>query len=1770
MRAVQTLLAVFCVILIALLATPFAAAQTSSSAPPNPRFLEYLNTVKRGAAPRSVAAGGHGLGLIPEPLDLSHLKSQPAIPFSQALPSSYDLRTLGKVTPVENQGSCDTCWAFTTYGSMESDLEPGETDSFSENNLKNLSGFDSLPCTNGGNFRMSTAYLARWAGPINTSDDPYVQSDYRSTSPPGLPPQKHVQDVFILAGRNGPTDNDTLKGAVMTYGGVATVMYMDPAVADGKTSPYYNGATYSYYYYNSSTSGANHAVTLVGWNDTYSASNFSATPPGDGAFLIKNSWGTGWGDQGYFWVSYYDTVYAMDSSSVFAGDQPIANFTREYSYDWLGWIGSQGYNSETAWFANVYTAAAQEQLEAVSFYAASNDSTYTINIYTGVTGGPTTGTLVGTTIGGLTNAGYYTISLASPVPLASGTEFAAVVELNTPGWNAPIPVHYAVPGYSSNVFASPGHSYQSADGNTWTDTTAINSTMSVCLKAFTDQAPTVSTSPATLVTSGSATLGGTGNPNGLDTHIWFLYSTNSSMSDALSTPQQDIGYGTAAVPSSAPVTGLAANTAYYFQAVAQNSGGTTQGSILNFTTTRGQSPTVTTSAATSITISSAALNGNANPNGLDTHVWFLYSTSSSMNSAASTPQQDIGSGTAAVPVSANISGLAPNMTYYFQAVAQNGAGESQGAILSFTTTGPPTVITSAATSVTSSSATIPGNANPDGFDTHVWFLYATNPSMNSAASTPQQDIGSGTAAVPVSANISGLAPNMTYYFQAVAQNNVGTSYGSILSFAAASSGSAPTVSSGSVTNITLGSATLGGSVIPNGSDTVAWFLYSTNSFMSSPLSTPWQDVGSGTVAVPFSVNVTGLTVSTVYYFQAVARNNVGTSYGSILSFNSASTPPAPPTLISPSNQETGVPLTPILIWDEAPAGATSYDVYFGSSSPPPFLTNVGGTNYSTPMLSMGTTYYWQIVAKNSGGSNPSSVWSFTTQMTTAPPPPTLNAPSAGATGVSVTPKLVWTASSGATSYAVYLGTNPSAPFVANTTGPFYDPPALVPGTTYYWQIIAKNNAGASASSESSFTTQATSAPPVLAQQGPKLVGTGAVNLWEAGIGQGWSAALSADGNTAIVGAPNDNDDVGAAWVYTRTGVVWTQQGSKLVCSSCVYQGWSVGLSYDGNTAIVATPFPGGSVVYTRSGGIWNQQGTLPADPGGNVGYSVAVSGDGNTAIVGDPNDGAWLYTRSGGVWTQQGSKLTGDSGAQFGASVALSGDGNTAIVGGYQDNGGIGATWVFANNGGVWAQQGGKLVGTGVKGGYALQGTSVALSADGNTAIVGGPQDHPSPAWGIGAAWVFTRSAGVWTQQGSKLVGSDASNQAEMGTSVSLSADGNTAIVGGFCDDNDGFCGDVSDVGAAWVFGRSAGVWTQQGSKLVGTGTAGGSGAQQGTSVALSADASTVIVGGPCDNNNGSCTGAPGYVGVGAVWVFTYLQPAKIGTYNTGQWYLDMNGDGTWDGPPDVAGTFGAGLPGAIYVTGDWNGSGHAKMGVFYKGFWYLDFKGDGTWDGGVIDKQYNFGWNDPNVIPVVGDWNGDGRTKIGIYYQGFWYLDYDGNGVWDGGVNDKAYNFGWPATGVTPMVGDWSGTGTAKIGVYYYGFWYLDYDGDGVWNPANDKAYTFGWNATGVTPILGDWNGDGRAKIGIYYQGFWYLDYDGNGVWDGGVNDKMYNLGWSDPAVKPVIGDWSGGGTAKIGVFYNGYWYLDYIGNGIWDGGIVDKAYVWGQPGDTPVVGKW
>ncbi|MCW5983449.1 MAG: hypothetical protein KIT09_35480 [Bryobacteraceae bacterium] len=295
-----------------------------------------------------------------------------------------------------------------------------------------------------------------------------------------------------------------------------------------------------------------------------------------------------------------------------------------------------------------------------------------------------------------------------------------------------------------------------------------------------------------------------------------------------------------------------------------------------------------------------------------------------------------------------------------------------------------------------------------------------------------------------------------------------------------------------------------------------------------------------------------------------------------------------------------------------------------------------------------------------------------------------------------------------------------------------------------------------------------------------------------------------------------------------------------------------------------------------------------------------------------------------------------------------------------------------------------------------------------------------------------------------------------------------------------------------------------------------------------------------------------------------------IGVFANGYWYRDINGDGLWNASQpdgyysyDHASLFG--WPGAEPVLGDWNGDGRTKIGVFKDGVWYLDYNGDGEWSGVGADEGFDafaaFGW--AGVTPVVGDWTGDGRTKIGVFKDGFWYLDMNGNGHWDPPA-DKVYGFGW--AGVTPLVGDWNGDGKAKVGVFKDGVWYLDWNGNGTWDgPTADRNYSFGW--PGVTPVIGNWDGTARTKIGVFSDGWWYLDMNGNGVWEAN-KDRQRLFGW--PGVTPMVGDWTGDGRTKVGVFKDGEWYLDFSGSGWWDGPVYDRYYSFGWTGVTPVTGNW
>ncbi|HEY5388335.1 MAG TPA: lectin like domain-containing protein, partial [Thermoleophilia bacterium] len=482
-------LALAAAMLVLTAAAPLAAAAGAElrAAPPSAEFLRYQADFKVRHTLGLDRVPGFRPGLVPAPMDVTYLKgTRQAAPLA-AFPSSYDLRALARVTSVKDQGQHGTCWAFASMGSLESSLLPTETQDFSEDNMVLTSGFN-YPGTlydAGGNSSMSTAYLVRWDGPVNEGEDIYGDG----LTPPDLAPRKHVQDVSWIPPRATALDNDAVKSALVQHGGVYAAM--------GWYGSYYKASTDSYYY--GGSGGTNHAVLIVGWDDHYPATNFATIAPGNGAFIVKNSWGPSWGSQGYFYVSYYDAAFGRDDlMAVFDNAESTSTYDDIYQYDPLGDCSERGYSSSTGWFANVFTARTTASVGAVGFYTLAPGTSY--EVYTGSS--LETKTL--STNGTLATMGYHTVTLPTAVGITSGQEFVVAVKVTSPGATYPIAIEAPYAGYSSAATAEAGQSYLSPSGSLWTDLTSVTADANVCLKAYvTGSSPTpVDSTPPVTTASG--------------------------------------------------------------------------------------------------------------------------------------------------------------------------------------------------------------------------------------------------------------------------------------------------------------------------------------------------------------------------------------------------------------------------------------------------------------------------------------------------------------------------------------------------------------------------------------------------------------------------------------------------------------------------------------------------------------------------------------------------------------------------------------------------------------------------------------------------------------------------------------------------------------------------------------------------------------------------------------------------------------------------------------------------------------------------------------------------------------------------------------------------------------------------------------------------------------------------------------------------------------------------------------------------------------------
>lgn len=376
---------------------------------------------------------------------------------------------------------------------------------------------------------------------------------------------------------------------------------------------------------------------------------------------------------------------------------------------------------------------------------------------------------------------------------------------------------------------------------------------------------------------------------------------------------------------------------------------------------------------------------------------------------------------------------------------------------------------------------------------------------------------------------------------------------------------------------------------------------------------------------------------------------------------------------------------------------------------------------------------------------------------------------------------------------------------------------------------------------------------------------------------GTAVAVSADGNTVVIGSPESNANggsSGSANVYRLNGNTWNQLGQAINGENPFDDfGESVAIAANGNTVIIGAPGnddagsgAGHARVYRLTGNTWNQLGTDIDGEASNdrSGDAVAMSANGNTVVIGAPlNDGngnlsghARVYQLNGNTWNQLGADIDGEDAVDFaGDSVAMSNNGNTIILGapgnGGQSNSGVAR--IYRLSGTNWNQLGQDLDGETFLGSF---GESVSMSGNGNTIAVGDPGSNDNGT-DSGQVQAYRLSGNTWNQLGQDINGENADD--ESGTSVAMSDDGNTIIVGSPNNDDNG-----TNSGHSRVFELVGATWTQVGADIQGQ----SAGDRSGTSVAMSDDGNTVAVGSPFDDDNGT--------NAGDVRVFRLLSPAGL------------------------------------------------------------------------------------------------------------------------------------------------------------------------------------------------------------------------------------------------------------------------------------------------------
>lgn len=460
-------------------------------------------------------------------------KAEVPEPVTSDFPETFDLRDYGLMTSVKTQGHYGTCWAISAMQSLEADIMKkgyDEDPDLSEWHLSYFSfiGDDVFHSSednvflSGGTNTVAAAILSRWIGAAEESDAPYGESMILDKS------LKYECDYQVQDVENIHSWTESHVKYPVEY--LKEMVYDQKAVSVfyNSSSDYYNENTHAVCCLDPEDCAPNHAVTLAGWDDNYPKENFPEgnIPENDGAWLVKNSWGEDWGDDGYFWLSYEDLSFC--EGAVYSC-VPGGTYSKEYSYDDLGWVSSICADpkqlSSEAYMSNVFTADTDDNISAVGFYTTENNAEYEISVYTDLKdpSDPVSGKATSVVSGSQKYSGYHTVRLEQAASVKKGSSFSVVIKIKNPTSPYSIATETSILNLRRNfisvtksyIYVPTGseakQSYISIDGKTWADIASkqftykypekagLNSKLSnlayltlgnLCIKAFAEEPQT--------------------------------------------------------------------------------------------------------------------------------------------------------------------------------------------------------------------------------------------------------------------------------------------------------------------------------------------------------------------------------------------------------------------------------------------------------------------------------------------------------------------------------------------------------------------------------------------------------------------------------------------------------------------------------------------------------------------------------------------------------------------------------------------------------------------------------------------------------------------------------------------------------------------------------------------------------------------------------------------------------------------------------------------------------------------------------------------------------------------------------------------------------------------------------------------------------------------------------------------------------------------------------------------------------------------------------